>query len=49
MLLEPGERLISVEEQRERIKGILTSDNQSSFVWIYRRNRRPRKNGTQMQ
>jgi len=32
MLLEPGERLITVEEQRERIKSILSKVNQTILV-----------------
>jgi RimJ/RimL family protein N-acetyltransferase len=32
MLLEPGERVITVEEQRKRIKGILSRDNQTILV-----------------
>jgi RimJ/RimL family protein N-acetyltransferase len=32
MLLEPGERIITIEEQRERIKNILSRNNQTIFV-----------------
>ena len=32
MLLEPGERSITLEEQRERIKSILARDNQTILV-----------------
>ena len=32
MLLEPGERQITVENQRQRIKTILSRDNQTIFV-----------------
>ena len=32
MLLEPGERVITVEKQRKRIKGILSRDNQTILV-----------------
>ena len=32
MLLEPGERTITNDEQRERINGILASDNQTILV-----------------
>ena len=32
MMLEPGERLITVEEQRERIKRLLSRDNQTILV-----------------
>jgi len=32
MLLEPGERVITLEEQRERIKSILARDNQTILV-----------------
>ena len=32
MLLEPGERQVTVEDQRQRIKTILSKDNQTIFV-----------------
>ena len=32
MLFEPGERTTTVEEQRQRIKGVLSQDNQMIFV-----------------
>jgi RimJ/RimL family protein N-acetyltransferase len=32
MMLEPGERTFSIEEQRQRIKSVLSQDNQMIFV-----------------
>jgi RimJ/RimL family protein N-acetyltransferase len=32
MMLEPGERTLTTEEQTERIKGVLSRDNQMIFV-----------------
>lgn len=32
MMLEPGERTITVEEQHQRIKNVLSTDNQMIFV-----------------
>ena len=32
MMLEPGERTMSIEEQTQRIKNVLSQDNQMIFV-----------------
>lgn len=32
MMLEPGERTLTAEEQRQRIKSVLSQDNQMIFV-----------------
>lgn len=32
MMLEPGERTLTIEEQRQRIKNVLSQDNQMIFV-----------------